>query len=84
MQYMTETEIDSIASETGKALAKESKVTITIQPEGGDSQPGYSNKGINPAAPGRARRWPFRSPISTLPHQRGGSFWVGGREGNGR
>ena len=33
MQYMTETEIDSIATATGKALAKEPKATITIQPE---------------------------------------------------
>ena len=34
MQYLSEAEIDKIASETGKALAKEPKVTITIQPEG--------------------------------------------------
>ena len=37
MQYMTESQIDGIATETGKALAKEDKVTITIQPEGGES-----------------------------------------------
>ena len=37
MQYMTEAQIDSIATETGKALAKEDKVTITIQPESGES-----------------------------------------------
>ncbi|MEA4869498.1 MAG: hypothetical protein VB062_02535 [Christensenella sp.] len=34
MQYLTEAEIDNIASITGKALAKEPKVTITIQPDG--------------------------------------------------
>ena len=43
-EYMTETEIDSIASETGKALAKEPKVTITIQPEGGEA---YWEGGVN-------------------------------------
>ncbi len=37
MQYMTESQIDGIATETGKALAKEDKVTITIQPENGES-----------------------------------------------
>jgi hypothetical protein len=37
MQYMTEAEIDSISSATGKALAAESKTTITIQPEGGET-----------------------------------------------
>ena len=37
MQYMTEAEIDSIATETGKALAAEDKATITIQPEEGES-----------------------------------------------
>jgi len=37
MQYMTESQIDSIATETGKNLAKENKVTITIQPESGES-----------------------------------------------
>ena len=37
MQYITEMEIDNIASETGRALAKEPKVTITIQPENGES-----------------------------------------------
>ena len=44
MQYMTESEIDSIASETGKALAKEPKVTITIQSEGGET---YWEGGVN-------------------------------------
>jgi hypothetical protein len=33
MQYMTEAQIDSISTETGKALAKEDKVSISIQPE---------------------------------------------------
>ena len=37
MQYMTETEIDNISTVTGKALAGEDKVTITIQPESGES-----------------------------------------------
>ena len=37
MQYMTEAQIDSISTETGKALAKENKVTVTIQPENGES-----------------------------------------------
>lgn len=37
MQYMTESQIDGIATETGKALAKEERVTITIQPESGES-----------------------------------------------
>lgn len=37
MQYMSEAEIDSIASATGKALAAEEKATITIQPENGES-----------------------------------------------
>jgi hypothetical protein len=37
MEYMTEAQIDGIATETGKALAKEDKVTITIQPESGES-----------------------------------------------
>ncbi|MEZ4628396.1 MAG: hypothetical protein R2912_10065 [Eubacteriales bacterium] len=31
--YMTEAEIDSISSLTGKSLATETKVMITIQPE---------------------------------------------------
>lgn len=44
MQYMTESEIDNIASETGKALAKEPKVTITIQSEGGEA---YWEGGVN-------------------------------------
>lgn len=34
MQYLSEAEIDNIASETGKVLAKEPKVTITIQSDG--------------------------------------------------
>ena len=37
MQYMTEAQIDTISTETGKALAKEDKVTITIQQESGES-----------------------------------------------
>ncbi len=37
MQYMTESQIDGISTETGRALAKEDKVTITIQPENGES-----------------------------------------------
>ena len=37
MQYITEAQIDSIANETGKSLAKEDKVTITIQSESGES-----------------------------------------------
>ena len=37
MQYMTEAQIDTISTETGKALAKEDKVTITIQPESVES-----------------------------------------------
>ena len=37
MQYMTESQIDTIATETGKNLTKENKVTITIQPESGES-----------------------------------------------
>ena len=37
MQYITEAQIDSIANETGKILAKEDKTTITIQPESGES-----------------------------------------------
>lgn len=37
MQYMTEAEIDSIASQTGKARAKEPKVTITIRADGGET-----------------------------------------------
>ena len=34
MQYLSEAEIDNIASATGKALAKEPKVSIMIQPDG--------------------------------------------------
>ena len=37
MQYMTAAQIDTISTETGRALAKEDKVTITIQPENGES-----------------------------------------------
>ena len=37
MQYLTEAQIDNISTETGKALAKEEKVTITIQPESGET-----------------------------------------------
>ena len=37
MNYLTEAEIDNIASETGKALAAEPKVVLTIQPENGES-----------------------------------------------
>lgn len=44
MQYMTEAEIDNIASDTGKALAAEPKVTITIQGEDGEM---YWEGGVN-------------------------------------
>jgi hypothetical protein len=44
MQYITENEIDGVASKTGKELAKEPKVTITIQPESGEE---YWEGGIN-------------------------------------
>jgi len=44
MQYMTEDQIDNIASATGKALAKEPKVTVTIQAEGGET---YWEGGVN-------------------------------------
>ena len=37
MQYMTEAQIDSISTETGKSLSQEDKLTITIQPESGES-----------------------------------------------
>lgn len=37
MQYMTEAQIDSISTETGKALANENKVSISIQPENGET-----------------------------------------------
>ena len=37
MQYMTESQIDTISTETGNALSKEDKVTITIQPESGET-----------------------------------------------
>ena len=36
MHYITESEIDRIASETGKALAGEPKVTLVIRPENGE------------------------------------------------
>lgn len=44
MQYITEMEIDNIASQTGKALAREPKVTISIQPEHGEA---YWEGGVN-------------------------------------
>ena len=44
MQYITEAEIDRIASETGKRIAKESKVTLVIQPENGEA---FWEGGIN-------------------------------------
>ncbi len=44
MQYITETEIDTISSATGKPLAKEPKVTIVIRPENGEE---YWEGGIN-------------------------------------
>ncbi len=44
MQYLSEAEIDHIATETGKALADEPKVLLTIQPE--DEQP-YWEGGVN-------------------------------------
>ncbi len=37
MQYMTEAQIDTISTETGKALANEDKVSISIQPENGET-----------------------------------------------
>ena len=44
MQYLSEAEIDHIATETGKALAEEPKVLITIQPEDGET---YWEGGVN-------------------------------------
>ncbi len=44
MQYITEAEIDGIASETGKALAKEPKVRIVITAENGEA---YWEGGVN-------------------------------------
>ena len=44
MQYITETEIDHISSQTGKLLAEEQKVTIVIQPENGEA---YWEGGVN-------------------------------------
>lgn len=44
MQYMTEAQIDTISTETGKALAKEDKVSIYIQPENGET---HCEGGIN-------------------------------------
>ena len=37
MQYITEQEIDKIASDTCKALRAEPKVAITIKPENGET-----------------------------------------------
>ncbi len=37
MKYIGEAEIDRLTDETGKALAKEKKVTVTIRPEGGET-----------------------------------------------
>lgn len=37
MQYISETEIDRITSDTCAALAKEKKVTVTIRPENGEA-----------------------------------------------
>ena len=37
MQYITEAQIDAISTDTGRKLAKEEKVTITIQPESCES-----------------------------------------------
>ena len=44
MKYLTEAEIDGIATATGKTLAAEPKVTITIQPESGET---YWEGGVN-------------------------------------
>ena len=44
MHYITEQEIDNIASETMRALAKEKRVTVTIKPESGEA---YWEGGIN-------------------------------------
>lgn len=44
MNYMTEQEIDRLSSDTGKRLAKEARVTVTIQPEFGEK---YWEGGVN-------------------------------------
>ncbi|MCE5188249.1 MAG: hypothetical protein LLF75_03555 [Eubacteriales bacterium] len=44
MQYITEAQIDGIASSTGKELAAEPRVTITIQPEDAEA---YWEGGVN-------------------------------------
>lgn len=44
MQYITEQEIDKIASDTCKALQSEPKVTITIRPENNEA---FWEGGIN-------------------------------------
>ena len=44
MQYVSEAEIDHIATETGKSLAEEPKGTITIQPEDAET---YWEGGVN-------------------------------------
>ena len=44
MDYMTEQQIDQIASETGKALRAEPKASVTIRPENGEA---YWEGGIN-------------------------------------
>lgn len=37
MQYITETEIETIANDTMHALAKERKILVTIRPENGET-----------------------------------------------
>lgn len=44
MNYISETEIDRITSNTCKALSEEKKVTVTIRPEDGEA---YWEGGIN-------------------------------------
>lgn len=44
MQYITEAEIDRITSDTGKALAREKKVGVTIHAEHGEA---FWEGGIN-------------------------------------
>ena len=44
MKYVSEAEIDHIATETGKSLAEEPKVTITIRPEDAEA---YWEGGVN-------------------------------------
>lgn len=44
MQYMTEQEIDNIASETGRLLKKEKKVALIVRAEHGEP---YWEDGIN-------------------------------------